>query len=215
LAVTSHPTRMSPYRSLAYFDHENNEATSVQQGEPVPDTETFRPSEDDLNAKDLAYFRSLPEHILQRLYPGGIQPPSYLGPATPYDKYIQFHEAILHLAAGLSLKRVIKKGHFDITEGEFVHHLAKFCARSLDYGEADFARTRAQYRDLDDDEVSHIQDSEGEAETLTEVVDRQNAVVEESKPQVAMPEGWLGPLMKVWKALSLIELLQVLTRQDP
>ena len=98
----------------------------------------------ELNDGDFEYFRSLPDHALESLYPRGIRPLADLGPATPYDRYDQFHQAILYLVAGVPLANVMRIGDFDTDDKQFVKHLAVFCAKSLDYNNEDFWRVRAQ-----------------------------------------------------------------------
>ncbi|KIW69982.1 hypothetical protein PV04_02294 [Phialophora macrospora] len=94
--------------------------------------------------QELEYFRSLPEEDLEALYPRGIRPPPNLGPSTPYDRYDQFHQALLHLAAGVSLQDVMRTGNFDIGGNQFVSHLAVFCAMSLGYTDQDLSRLGVQ-----------------------------------------------------------------------
>ena len=73
----------------------------------------------------------------------GILPPANLGPTTPYDRYDQFHQAILHLAAGVPLEDVIRIGRFEIDDRQFTKHMAVFCAKSLDYTDTDLSNIRA------------------------------------------------------------------------
>jgi hypothetical protein len=176
--------KMSRYLSHKYSDHDDDQTATVKQGEPGPAIERTPTPTDDFGAEELAYFRTLPEHTLQALYPDGIRPPKYLGPATPYDKYAQFHGAILHLAAGLSLKQVIKKGDFDITEGEFVQHLAKFCAKSLDYTEEDFACVSDQFYGSDVDALDPdqlVNDGDAECGAPSDAAKEEDPVAKEAK----------------------------------
>jgi hypothetical protein len=112
-------------------------------GEPGPAVATDS-ADLDPRTEELEYFRSLPEQDLEELYPHGIRPPANLGPLTPYDRYDQFHQALLHLAAGVSLHDVMRIGDFDIDENQFVTHMAVFCAMSLGYTDQDLSRLGVQ-----------------------------------------------------------------------
>ncbi|KAJ9605840.1 hypothetical protein H2200_009689 [Cladophialophora chaetospira] len=111
-------------------------------GEPGPAVATDSAEfSDDI---ELDFFRSLPEEELQSLYPDGIKPPTDLGPVTAYDRYDQFHLAILHLASGIELRDVMRAGNFEISDSQFVRHMAIYCAQSLDYTDRDISKLRGK-----------------------------------------------------------------------
>jgi hypothetical protein len=112
-------------------------------GEPGPAVATDS-ADLDPRTGELEYFRSLPEQDLEELYPHGIRPPANLGPLTPYDRYDQFHQALLHLAAGVSLHDVMRIGDFDIDGNQFVTHMAVFCVKSLGYTDLGLSRLGIQ-----------------------------------------------------------------------
>ena len=123
-------------------DDESDLQETFQECEPSPKIPIDK-SDIDTDPEELEYFRSLPEEGLRALYPRGIRPPANLGPSTPFDKYTQFHEALLHLAAGVDMADIMRVGKFDLDGREFVQHMAGFCVKSLDYTFDDIIRLRA------------------------------------------------------------------------
>ncbi|ETI27241.1 hypothetical protein G647_09924 [Cladophialophora carrionii CBS 160.54] len=115
--------------------HEYTTSSSYAAGEPGPaiDIDWDGP----FSSEELDYFRSLPEQDLKAIYPYGIRPPENLGPHTPFDRYDQFHQALLNLAAGVSLRDVMRNGDFEIDGKQFVMHMAIFCVKSLGYTDQD------------------------------------------------------------------------------
>ncbi|OCT49678.1 hypothetical protein CLCR_07288 [Cladophialophora carrionii] len=117
--------------------HESPASSSYAAGEPGPaiDVDWDGP----FSSEELDYFRSLPEQDLKAIYPYGIRPPANLGPHTPFDRYDQFHRALLNLAAGVSLRDVMRNGDFEIDGKQFVMHIAIFCVKSLGYTDQDLS----------------------------------------------------------------------------
>ena len=112
-------------------------------GEPGPAILTSpNPVDETIEEEGIEISRCFPEYEFEALYPRGIRPPLNLGPATPFDRYDQLHQAILHLAAGVPLADVMRISNFNINGAQFVKHMANFCAKSSDYTEADLARIR-------------------------------------------------------------------------
>ncbi|EXJ61676.1 hypothetical protein A1O7_02105 [Cladophialophora yegresii CBS 114405] len=145
--------------------HKSRFSSPHAAGEPGPAVSTH--TEGGFDSEELEYFRSLPEQALKAIYPDGIRPPANLGPHAPFDRYDKFHQALLNLAAGVSLRDVIRFYHFDIDAKQFVRHMAIFCVKSLGYTNHDLYRLDVHLSELgyadDDDATSMSQCPSGEA----------------------------------------------------
>jgi hypothetical protein len=114
----------------------HNDTEAILNGIPVDLTaQTLTP--------DLDIDRSVSEENLEALYPrNSIRPPKDLGPVTPYDRWVQFHEALLHLAAGAPLEDVMRVGEFNVSDRQLVKYMADFCIKSLEYTDAQVDKLR-------------------------------------------------------------------------
>lgn len=135
------------YSTLGTQDPElssgSEDESQLSDGEPGPAIDTDYAGST-FTTTEVDYFRTLPESVLAGMYPCGIYPPVDLGPATPYDRYDQFHQALLYVAAGIPLSEVIHSGDFKISDKVFVKHMADFCAKTLDYDERDISLIREE-----------------------------------------------------------------------